>query len=65
MDNERQGKPLSPEKLAANRTNAQHSTGPQTSAGKEKSAQNSYKHGFYSKRLFPTSRDRDRDGADY
>jgi hypothetical protein len=65
MDNEKHKRPVSPQKLAANRANAQQSTGPQTEAGKEKSAQNSYQHGFYAKRLFPTSRERDRDGADY
>ncbi len=32
---------------------------------KERSAQNSYQHGFYAKRLFATSLDRDRDGEDY
>ena len=63
MDNEK--KPVSPQKLAANRANANQSTGPRTEAGKEKSANNSYQHGFYAKRLFPTSRERDRDGADY
>jgi hypothetical protein len=65
MDNEKQKKPVSPQKLAANRANAQHSTGPQSEAGKEKSAQNSYQHGFFARRLFPTSRERDRDGAEY
>ena len=63
MDNEK--KPVSPQKLVANRANANYSTGPRTEAGKEKSANNSYQHGFYAKRLFPTSRERDRDGADY
>jgi hypothetical protein len=65
MGNENERKPVSPQKLAANLANAQHSTGPRTEAGKEKSAQNSYQHGLYAKRLFPTSLDRDRDGADF
>lgn len=32
--------------MAANRRNAQHSTGPRTSAGKSRSSQNALKHGF-------------------
>ena len=32
--------------LEANRRNAQHSTGPRTSAGKSRSSQNAVKHGF-------------------
>jgi hypothetical protein len=39
-------KPVSPKQLAANRANASHSTGPRTSEGKARSAQNSRKHGF-------------------
>jgi hypothetical protein len=39
-------KPLSPEKLAANRANAARSTGPRSPEGKARSAQNSRKHGF-------------------
>jgi hypothetical protein len=35
----------------ANRANAQHSTGPQTEAGKERSSRNSYKHGLTSSRV--------------
>ena len=34
-----------------NRANSQHSTGPKTAAGKERSAQNSFKHGLYSDRI--------------
>jgi hypothetical protein len=40
---------ISPEKLAANQANAQHSTGPQTPQGKATSAQNSRTHGLCSK----------------
>ncbi|MBV9503405.1 MAG: hypothetical protein JO323_00215 [Acidobacteriia bacterium] len=39
-------KPISEKQLAANRRNAQKSTGPVTPAGKARSAQNSRKHGF-------------------
>jgi hypothetical protein len=39
-------------KLAANRANAQLSTGPVTQPGKTISARNTRKHGFYAKRLF-------------
>ncbi len=34
-----------------NRANSQHSTGPTTSIGKARSAQNSFKHGLYSQDL--------------
>ena len=34
-----------------NRANSQHSTGPTTSIGKARSAQNSFKHGLYSQEL--------------
>ena len=37
---------VSPEQLAANRTNAAGSTGPRTAEGKARSAQNARKHGF-------------------
>ncbi len=40
---------LTPALLAANRRNAQRSTGPRTPAGKARSALNSLKHGRYSK----------------
>lgn len=38
--------PISDKQRAANRANAQHSTGPRTSDGKARSAQNARKHGF-------------------
>ena len=38
--------PVSEIQLAANRANAAHSTGPRTSEGKARSAQNARKHGF-------------------
>ena len=47
-------RPISARKLEANQRNAQNSTGPRTEAGKAKSATNSYKHGLFSSRLFPT-----------
>lgn len=65
MKDKQQKKPVSPQKPAANRTNPHGSTGPRTSAGKQRSSQNSYKHGFYSLRLFPNSKLIAEDGADY
>jgi hypothetical protein len=58
-------KPVSPEKLAANRKNAKRSTGPQTAEGKQRASQNSYKHGFFGTRLFPNNELLARDGEDY
>ena len=47
-----QGKrPVSEKKLAANRANAQLSTGPKTTSGKAKSARNSLKHGLCAQHL--------------
>ncbi|MGD0966280.1 MAG: hypothetical protein ABSA57_20585 [Candidatus Acidiferrales bacterium] len=65
MDDDQKKKPVSPEKLAANRKNAQGSTGPRTAAGKRRASQNSYKHGIFALRLFPTNELVARDGADY
>lgn len=46
-------KPLiSERKLAANRLNAQRSTGPKTAEGKQRSAQNSFKSGIFVRQLF-------------
>jgi hypothetical protein len=42
---------VSEKKLAANRSNAQHSTGPKTELGKEKSKRNAFKHGFFARHL--------------
>ncbi|HEV8293690.1 MAG TPA: hypothetical protein VGP94_17275, partial [Tepidisphaeraceae bacterium] len=39
---------ISPRKLAANRRNADKSTGPRTPQGKKQSSQNSLKHGLCS-----------------
>lgn len=44
--------PISERKLAANRANAQHATGPKTAAGKTRSAQNAYRHGLCARHLF-------------
>jgi hypothetical protein len=50
---EREGKhPISAQKLAANRANAQRSTGPKTPEGKDKSKFNAVKHGLTA-RYFP------------
>lgn len=65
MNDKQKVKLVSPQKLTANRTNAQRSTGPRTSAGKQRSAQNAYKHGFYALRLFPTKELVAKDGGDY
>jgi hypothetical protein len=58
-------KQLSEAKLAANRRNAQHSRGPKTEAGKDRSAQNSYVHGFFATRLYPNQALVDYDWNDY
>ena len=44
-------KPLSAKQLAANRANAAHSTGPHTTQGKARSAQNARKHDFTASNL--------------
>ena len=54
-------KPTSQRKIDANRANSKHSTGPKTEAGKAKSAENSYKHGFFAARLYPNKELRDGD----
>jgi len=65
MKEELKKKAVSPEKLAANRRNAQRSTGPRTNEGKQRASENSYKHGFFSDRLFPTQRLVEQDWPDY
>jgi hypothetical protein len=55
-----QAKAISPQKLAANRANAQHSTGPTTPEGKERSRQNSLKHGFFARQPLPAGEQGDR-----
>jgi hypothetical protein len=45
-------RPISPAKLAANRQNAQHSTGPKTEAGKAQSRRNALKHGIHAANMF-------------
>jgi hypothetical protein len=55
-----QGKTVSPRKLAANRANAQRSTGPKTAEGKGKSKQNSYKHGFFARQPLPSGAEGDK-----
>jgi hypothetical protein len=41
-------KTISARKLAANQANAKKSSGPRTAAGKQRSSENSFKHGLYS-----------------
>ena len=43
--------PISEARLAANRANAEKSTGPKSEEGKIRSSRNSFKHGLYSKQL--------------
>ncbi len=43
--------PPSSTRTETNRANAQHSTGPRTAAGKQRSSQNAFQHGLYSKQL--------------
>jgi len=65
MKTTKQKKAVSPAKLAANRANAQHSTGPRSEEGKNKSSQNAWRHGICAKRLFPTPEQQDREGEDF
>jgi len=58
-------RPVSQRKIEANRANSKHSTGPKTEAGKAKSAENSYKHGFFAVRLYPTKELREGDLDQY
>ena len=55
-----QAKAVSPQKVAANRANAQHSTGPKTPEGKEKSSRNSLKHGFFARQPLPAGQEGDK-----
>jgi hypothetical protein len=47
MKDDQQKKPVSPQKLVANRKNGLRSKGPKTPEGKQRASQNSYKHGFF------------------
>jgi len=57
---EAQSKSVSPAKLAANRANAQRSTGPKTPEGKAKSKENSRKHGFFATQPLPNGPEGDK-----
>ena len=57
--------PVSVEKSETSRKNGKKPCGPVTEAGKAKSANNSFKHGFYAKRLFPTAELEKKDRAEY
>jgi hypothetical protein len=65
MKNDNKRSPVSSRKLEANRRNAQKSTGPRTVAGKAKSSANSYKHGFFSSRLFRDAAQRAKEEPEY
>lgn len=60
-----EGRQVSSKKTEANRKNAQKSTGPRTESGKAKAAANSYKHGFFARRLFLNIEQWAKDKADY
>ena len=49
-------KPTSEKQIEANRRNAQRSTGPKTTEGKERAAQNATRSGIYAKTLLPIPR---------
>ena len=55
-------KTVSPEQVDAK---SKRSTGPTSKAGKARSAQNSYKQGFYAHRLYPTLKQWAEDGGDF
>ena len=65
MEATKQKKAVSPAKLAANRANAQHSTGPKTEEGKRKSAYNAWQHGLCAKYLFSKQEQKSQDGKDF
>src|SRR5690349_9973801 len=52
-------------KVAANRRNAQKSTGPRTAAGKRRVAKNAIKHGLFSSKLLVDHPDAEEDPAEY
>jgi len=58
-------KSISDRKIAANRENAKKSTGPKTDAGKTRSSQNAYKHGFFAEPLYPTDEQVRQDRSDF
>jgi hypothetical protein len=55
-----QAKAVSPQKLAANRSNAQLSSGPRTPEGKQTSSQNARKHGFFARQPIPVGPEGDK-----
>jgi hypothetical protein len=65
MKQQESKKSLSAKQLAASRNNGNRSAGPKSEAGKRRSSQNAYKHGFYAKFLFPTDELLARDGEEY
>src|ERR1700751_630376 len=58
-------KSVSAAKLAANRRNAQRSTGPRTPEGKAHSSQNSRKHGFIARQPLPAGEEGDQLWEEY
>jgi len=59
------GDRISPQKLAANRRNAQLSTGPRTEEGKSRSRQNALKHGILASALLITAGEGAEDPAEF
>ncbi|MEZ5359170.1 MAG: hypothetical protein R3F48_10115 [Candidatus Zixiibacteriota bacterium] len=57
--------PTSQKQIEANRQNAKKSTGPKSKQGKSQSAQNSIKHGLYSKQILIQSPHYSEDPAEY
>jgi hypothetical protein len=50
--------PVTEQQLAANRANAEHSTGPNTPGGKKRSSQNALRHGITAQTTIMTDEDR-------
>jgi hypothetical protein len=64
-ENPGSGNPISAKKLAANRRNAKHSTGPKTKEGKRRSRRNAIKHGILSSVLLISAGDGTEDAAEF
>ena len=62
---ETHSRPISPQKLEANRRNAQRSTGPRTPEGKAKASLNGWKHGLLAQHLFRPGEQSEKDREGY